>query len=76
MPVDDTGDDRARPGDDETDTQADDARPDCPADDRRQRSTALHTTGPTLTIEFGRETGEIRIRRETALGTVTESVDR
>lgn len=76
MSVDDTSDDRGRPGDDETDSHADDTCPDRPADDRRQRPAALHTTGPTLTIEFGRETGEIRIRRETALGTYTERVDR
>jgi hypothetical protein len=72
-------DDTSRPGDDETDTRAaadGSARGDTPADDRRPTPTALRATGPAVTIEFGRETGEIRIRRETALGTVTESVDR
>lgn len=88
MSVDDTSDDRGRTGDDETDTRADDgcARGDspaddrpsslAPADDRRPTPTALRATGPAVTIEFTRETGEIHIRRETALGTLTESVER
>jgi hypothetical protein len=42
----------------------------------RPGPTALRATGPALTIEFGRETGEIRIHRETLLGTYTESVER
>jgi hypothetical protein len=42
----------------------------------RPRPTALRATGSSLTIEFGRESGEIRLHRETALGTYTESVDR
>jgi hypothetical protein len=62
MSVDDPSDDR----------QQTEHRP----DDRRTSPTALRATDPALTIEFARESGEIRIRRETPLGTYTESVDR
>ncbi|MFC5366386.1 hypothetical protein [Salinirubrum litoreum] len=77
MSVDDRSDDGAaradRPGDDETGADADAARR-ALAD--RPRPTALRPGDASLTIEFARESGAIRIRRETALGAYTESVDR
>jgi hypothetical protein len=91
MAVDDTSDDPVRaerPADDETDASADrtDAGPaggpdehprvGRPGDDRRPSPAALGATESELTIAFGRETGEIRIERETALGTFTERVER